>query len=67
MISNSLVISLGCDFSVEKENFESHRCFMVIREKCLYSRGIKDSDYSFENQLFFFPNSEQKLKIRKDS
>ena len=44
-----MVISLGCDFSVEKENFEIHMCFMIIREKCFYSGGIKDSDYCFEN------------------
>lgn len=48
-----MVISLGCDFSVEKENFEIHTCFMVIRGKCFHSGGIKDSDYCFENRLFF--------------
>ena len=43
------MISLGRDFSVEKENFEIHMCFTIIREKCFYSEGIKDSDYCFEN------------------
>lgn len=42
-VSNSMINSLGCDFSVEKKNFEIHMCFMVIRGKCFYS-GIKDSD-----------------------
>lgn len=50
-----MVISLGRDFSVEKENFEIHMCFMIIREKCFYSGGIKDSDYCFENWCFFLP------------
>lgn len=59
------MISLGCDFSAEKKNFKIQTCFMVIREKCFYSRRIKDSDYCFENRLFFY--SELKLKIRKDS
>lgn len=58
-----MVISLGCDFSGEK-NFEIHTCFMVIRGKCFYSGRIKDSDYRFENRLF---DSELKLKIKKDS
>lgn len=58
-----MVISLGCDFSVVKENFEIYTCFMVIRGKCFYSGRIKDSDYCFENQLSP-PNSELKLKIR---
>lgn len=59
-----MVISLGCDFSVEKKNVEIHTCFMVIRGKCFYSGRIKDSDYCFENRLF---DSELKLKIRRDS
>lgn len=56
------MISLACDFSVEKENFEIHMCFMVIKEKYFYSGGIKDSDYCFENQLFF---PQQWTKIEK--
>lgn len=65
-ISNSVIISLGCNFSGEKKNFEIHTSFMVIRGKSFYSGRIKDSDYYFGNRLFFF-YSEIKLKIRKDS
>lgn len=63
-INNSVIISLGCNFSREKKNFEIYTSFMVIRGKCFYSGRIKDSDYYFENRLFY---TELKLKIRKDS